>query len=279
MQTSDNLICNQLRYGLYLLRAEFVKAKMDRLKPIARTTIGEQVALQLAGMIAEGRWRPGEKMPSEGELCKALAIGRSTLREALKSLAFIGMVRMRAGDGTYVAQTSPGLLERILGRGLLKTEKDLADVSETRLLLETELAALAAERAEPEDLRVLSELLELSLRNTRDEERPFIELDLDFHLAIATCAKNHVLRHLLVDIRGVLIEWIRKSQELPGLRENAVVQHRQILESIAERNPAKAREAMRGHLETFQRAYTLMGRIVHSANGRVPEQTPAPLPL
>jgi DNA-binding FadR family transcriptional regulator len=81
-------------------------------------------------------------------------------------------------------------------------------------------------------------------------------------MAIATCAKNDVLSHLLMDIRGVLTEWIMKSQELPGLRENALKQHEKILESIADRNPAKAREAMQAHLQTFQRAYTLMGKIV-----------------
>jgi GntR family transcriptional repressor for pyruvate dehydrogenase complex len=245
---------------------------MERLKPVTRVTVGEQVALQLASMIREGRWRTGDKLPPEGELCRALSIGRSTLREALKSLAFIGMVRMRAGDGTYVAQTSPGLLERILARGVLKTEKDLADVCETRMVLETELAALAAQRVEPADLRILEELVENSRKSLKGEGRPFIDLDLEFHMAIATCAKNDVLRYLLVDIRGVLIEWIMKSQELPGLRENAVKQHERILETIADRNPAKAREAMQAHLQTFQRAYTLMGRIVSSGtlNGTLP---------
>lgn len=237
---------------------------MEKLKPVSRVTVGEQVALQLAGMMCEGRWQPGDKLPPEGELCRALGIGRSTLREALKSLAFIGMVRMRAGDGTYVAQTSPGLLERILARGLLKTEKDLADVCEARLVLETELAAMAAQRAEKEDLDRLRDLVERARRSLAGEERPFIELDLEFHMAIAMAAKNNVLRHLLVDIRGVLKEWIMKSQELPGLRENAIVQHEAILASIAERNAGKAREAMQAHLQTFQRAYTLLGKIVSS---------------
>ena len=85
---------------------------MDRLKPVSRVTVGEQVALQLAGMIREGRWRTGDKLPPEGELCRALGIGRSTLREALKSLAFIGMVRMRAGDGTYVLKPTQKRLQR-----------------------------------------------------------------------------------------------------------------------------------------------------------------------
>ena len=241
----------------------------EKLKPVSRVTVGEQVALQLAGMICEGRWRAGDKLPAESDLCRALGIGRSTLREALKSLAFIGMVRMRAGDGTYVAQTSPGLLERILARGLLKTEKDLADVCEARLVLETELAAMAAERAEAADLDLLQNLLEASRRSLAGDGRPFLELDLEFHMAIATCAKNNVLRHLLVDIRGVLTEWIMKSQELPGLRENAIVQHEQIYESIAAHNAPKARDAMQEHLRTFQRAYTLLGKIMNSNVGQV----------
>jgi GntR family transcriptional repressor for pyruvate dehydrogenase complex len=237
---------------------------MRNLKPISRVTMGEQVALQLAGMISDGRWPVGQKLPSESDLCQALAIGRSTLREALKSLAFIGMVRMRPGDGTYVAETSPGLLDRILARGLLKTEKDLADVCETRLVLETELAAMAAARAQSADLDLLRNLLQQSERSIAGHGRPFIELDLEFHLAIAACAKNNVLRHLLSDIRGVLIEWIMKSQELPGLRENALVQHERIFKSILERNSDGAREAMQAHLRTFQRAYTLLGKIVDS---------------
>lgn len=237
---------------------------MDRLKPVSRVTVGEQVALQLAEMISDGRWRAGEKLPPESALCRALAVGRSTLREALKSLAFIGMVRMRPGDGTYVARAWPGLLDRILARGLLKTEKDLADVCEARLVLETELAALAAERAGATDLDRLRDLLKQSGRSIAGEGRPFIELDLEFHLAIGACANNNVLRHLLSDIRGALMEWIMKSQELPGLRENALVQHEQIFASIAERKPDAAREAMRAHLQTFQRAYTLLGRLVHA---------------
>ena len=234
---------------------------MSGLKAVARITLAEQVALQLADMIADTRWKPGERLPPEMELCEALNVGRSTLREALKSLAFVGMVRMRAGDGTYVAAPSRGLLDRILAKGLLKTEKDLADVCETRIVLETQLAAFAAERVTPKGLARLEELIEEGDRSLRGAGRSYIDIDLDFHLAVADCSENRLLPRLLADIRGLLMEWIAKSQELPGVRENAQKQHARIFACIAERNPEGARREMQAHLETFERAYKLLGRM------------------
>jgi GntR family transcriptional repressor for pyruvate dehydrogenase complex len=235
------------------------------LKAVARVTLGEQVALQLAEMIAEKHWQAGERLPPEMELCEVLNVGRSTLREALKSLAFIGMVRMRPGDGTYVSDLSNRLLDRILAKGLLKTEKDLADVCETRMILETEGAAIAAERATEEHLAQLKELVGRGREILKTDRPSFSNVDLDFHIAIANASRNRLLPRLLTDIRGILAEWITKSQELPGLRENAQEQHEGILRCIANRDPAAAREEMRTHLETFQRAYTLLGRISHAS--------------
>lgn len=236
------------------------------LTAVHRVTLGEQVAAQLASLIGDGRWKPGEKLPSEIELCAALGIGRSTLREALKSLAFIGMVRMRPGDGTYVAEPARGLLDRILAKGLLKTEKDLADVCETRMIVETELAALAADRATPSHLDALDELLARSSQCLKTDRQNYSAIDLEIHLAIAKASDNKLLALLLADIRSLLEEWITKSQELPGLQENAHGQHTRILKAIRERDPQAAKREMRAHLETFQRAYQLLGRVVKSSS-------------
>lgn len=236
---------------------------MPHLTPVSRVTLGEQVAAQLAGQISEGRWRPGERLPSEAELCKVLHIGRSTLREALKSLAFVGMVRMRPGEGTYVTDGSRSVVQHMLSRGLLNNEKNLGNVGETRQILETALAALAAERAEKGDLDKLAELLgEMDRRlNGEGAGKPYEVLDLEFHLAIAACSKNEILQQLLVPIQGMLHEWIVKSQELPGLRQNAQAQHAKILEAIQQRNPEKARRAMRAHLQTCENAFALLRKI------------------
>lgn len=237
---------------------------MSTLKPVSRVTLGEQVAAQLSDQITEGRWKPGEKLPSESELCAALKIGRSTLREALKSLAFVGMVQMRPGDGTYVIEESGPLIDRILSRGLLKTEKELQDVGEARMLIESEIAALAAARAEPEDLELLSGLMEEMNLSLAGNGRRFVDLDVEFHLTIAKSAKNQMFYELLSPIRGVLTEWISKSQELPGIKESAYHQHGKILAAIRSREPEKARHAMRTHLQTCEKVFNLIGRITES---------------
>lgn len=234
---------------------------MKNLRPVSRVTLGEQVAAQLAEQISQGQWKPGDRLPSESALCAAMGIGRSTLREALKSLAFVGLVQMRPGEGTYVTDGTQVLAERISARGLLRTEKDLDDVSETRLILETEVAALAAERMEPADLDNLEEILTQMKRSLGGGGREYAALDVEFHLAVAKCSKNRLLHKLLAPIRETLQEFIAKSQELPGIKESAYEHHAKIVAALRQRNPEKARRAMRAHLQTCEKAFTLLGRI------------------
>ena len=234
---------------------------MESLKPVTRQTLGQQVATQLAAMVTSGKWRPGERLPPEMELCKILHIGRSTLREALKSLAFVGMVQMRHGEGTFVGRETNHLLDRILAKGLIRSEKAVADVCEARIILETELAALSAERITDSEVAGLKALVEGMGRHLEAQDSSFEDLDLEFHLQIAACSKNPVLQQLMNPIRDLVFEWIVKSQQFPGLRLNAHQQHQAILQTLAQRKPEKARKAMREHLQTFLRAVSLLERV------------------
>lgn len=228
-------------------------------KPLSKTTLSEQVAMQLASQLAAGRWKPGEKLPSEAELGKAFNVGRSTLREALTSLAFIGLIRMRAGGGSYVSEQPSKYLDGpLLGKGMLTTEKDVNDLSEARLLLETEVAALCAQRASGQDCQALDNILKEMDAAIKQGGAGFRELDLSFHLAIAAGSKNEVLSELLKHIRGGLQELITKSLLLPAGMDLAYKQHRRIVEAVKQRNVAGARQAMRRHLRAFQRGYKVL---------------------
>jgi GntR family transcriptional regulator, transcriptional repressor for pyruvate dehydrogenase complex len=229
------------------------------LKPLSRTTLSEQVTMQLASELTGGHWKPGEKLPSEAELCKAFNVGRSTLREALKSLAFIGLIRMRAGGGSYVSDQPSKYLDGLLfAKGVLTTEKDITDFTEARILLETEVAGLCAQRASEQDFEALDEILKDMKTAIEQGGEAFWQLDLGFHLAIAQGSKNQVLSELLKHIREALQELITKSLLLPAGTEMAYKQHREIFDALRQRNSARARKAMRGHLRAFQRGYKVL---------------------
>jgi GntR family transcriptional repressor for pyruvate dehydrogenase complex len=248
------------------------------IKPISRVSLAEQVASQLASMISAGHWKPGEKLPPEAQLCKAFHVGRSSLREALKSLAFVGFVQMQPGEGTFVTGEFSQALKIILAHGLLLTEKDFNDVWETRVVVETELAGLCAERATEEDLQTLRRLLEGMPRSIQQSARDFMQLDLDFHLTIAACSQNEMLRQLVRTTREILQEVIAKGLQLPGGPERAYPEHVTIFNAIAERNSQKARRAMRNHLQRSQRAFRVLFDTAISGHETAQREMPAGTP-
>lgn len=252
---------------------------MTDLRPVVRTTLSEQVAMQIASMISSGRWKDGDRLPSEADLCRMLHIGRSTLREALRSLAFVGMVRMRAGEGTYVSHGPSRLLERIFAQGMLVTEQAVTDLCETRILLETEMAALCAQKATDRELRELRRAVEEMAAGVNGPISAFLNLDLGFHLSIADASKNQVMAQLLRTIRELLKEYIVKSLQLANAPQLACEGHRKILRALKEHNPHKARVAMREHLRKFQRGYKLiMAASDHlPAGGREVERSTSPM--
>lgn len=227
-------------------------------KPVSRTTLSEQVAVQIADMISSGRWKPGQKLPSEAELCKAFGISRPSVREALKSLAFAGLVEMRTGQGSYVADGPTKFLDRLCAHGLLNSQESVADLTTARLALESELVVLCAQRATDEELDKVSALVERIHSCGSDEE--FHALDLEFHFTIALYSRSRILSQLLRAVRNLLQELIEKSAELPGDRQLTYEQHLKIVTALKDRNARAARRAMRTHVKAFQRAYGLLSQ-------------------
>jgi GntR family transcriptional repressor for pyruvate dehydrogenase complex len=241
-----------------LLRIAKVPKMLKGLEPVSRSTLSEQVAKLLASRITAGEWKPGTKLPSEAELCKAFNVGRSSLREALTSLAFIGLIRVLAGGGSYVAERpSVYFTTPWLNRGVLTNKKLLGEFVEARLILATELAGLCAERITAEELdemELLLERMKASLHNV-DE---FSQLDLSFYVFMGKAARNEVLNHILSSVREQTMELITKSLLLEEGMENALRGLTKILRTFRQHNPAKAREAMRSHLQSFQRGYNVL---------------------
>jgi GntR family transcriptional repressor for pyruvate dehydrogenase complex len=217
------------------------------LTPVVRTTLAADICRQMVNHLIRGVWREGEKIPAERDLCQQLGVGRASLREALKALEIMGMIETRLGDGTYVCKRSEFFSRPLLWAIVGGSEADVRELIEARVLIEVELAGMAAERAKASDISQLAELLD-QMEKSRTKPHEFVQADVNFHLAIARAAANDILMNALHLIRNLLQQWILSAVATKGVPEKACAQHKRVLAAIKTRNSAAARKEMRQHL-------------------------------
>jgi GntR family transcriptional regulator, transcriptional repressor for pyruvate dehydrogenase complex len=220
--------------------------------PVKRATLSEEIADQLITSILSGRYRFGEKLPPERDLARYLAVGRPTVREAIRRLAVIGLVDVRQGEGTFVVNNHLDFVSRAFGWAVLLDPQVASEVVETRIAIETEIAGLAAMRVTADDVAELRGLLE-TMKRSQGETQRFSDADLEFHLVLARVARNTTLLRLLEATRSLLKQWITRALTERSVYEAALRQHAEVLSAIEERDEVAARRAMRQHLEEMGR--------------------------
>lgn len=171
--------------------------------------MAEEIADQLRELILCGSYAVGDKLPPERKLAEQLCVNRASLREAIKSLEQMGLVKTRQGDGTRVLdfmQTAGAeLVSHLLPVHGQPDPQVIAEVLEFRCWFGREVARLAAERAGAEDLSRLEEILSRGLAINDAEE--MIKLDFEFYVALTQSAKNRVMQLLINTIRGVITNY------------------------------------------------------------------------
>lgn len=213
-----------------------------------------QIIARLKSLISSGVLTAGARLPAERDLCVAFGVSRSSLRHALKALEVMGIVSQRVGDGTYLAADPDAILREPFELLLLIDRNTLEDLLETRLIVEPELAARAAERATLADLRELSRTLAVSPSASQAE---IIDADLQFHRGIFEAARNPICSRLFslihrsmarsIDLTSQMVDW-----------NHTLEFHRPIYEAIERRSAGLAREAMIAHLSDARR---LLGKV------------------
>jgi GntR family transcriptional regulator, transcriptional repressor for pyruvate dehydrogenase complex len=229
------------------------RAAVNAMRPVNRNSLSDAIVEQIIGLISRGVLKPGERLPSEKELCLRFGVGRTSIREALRSMAVMGILDGRVGEGTFVSTDNRKYLEKALHWGLLIDRKSVSDLVETRLMLESQTAYAAAARATEENLLEIKEALQ-GMRRSLERPEEYLEHDLRFHLAIARATQNQILYNLLSMTRGYLQTWITESLSKPSTRkmraraESSVREHQKILLALRKRKPAEARQAMTDHI-------------------------------
>lgn len=231
-----------------------------QLQPPSRVErLSDQVATQLQNLVLSNTIRPGEKLPSERELCELLGVSRTVVREAVRSLVVKGLLDVRRGGGTVVRAPDSALVAEMMTLMLRTGGTDVAftHVQEVRRLLEVEIAGLAAERRAEDDLARMQAQLAIMVEHAADPER-WAEADVAFHAAIAVATHNPLYSVLLASIADMLLEVRRTGIRLRDTPEKAYQHHRTVFAHINARDSLGARKAMQDHLreseETFQKA-------------------------
>lgn len=220
---------------------------MVPLQPVEKQTLAKVVMQRLVEYIQGGSLRPGDALPSQHELARQLSVSRPVLREAMQGLASIGLIEIRPGSGCYVGDphrlTDPDTLFAAF------THETALEVLEARMVVEVELAGLAAERATEADFHRLETILD-RLKRAVNRGQPTAHITSDFHQSLSRAGHNTVLDKMSQLLtRPRLAQGIRVEHALPDIMAGEYDSHLALYQAVRTRDPAVARRALREHLE------------------------------
>ncbi len=211
--------------------------------PIQKKSLSDEIVFQIKEMIADGRLKPNQKLPTEQELCKAFSVGRTTVREALMALTALGLVK-RNKHNSYVTDVAEHPLREFYLQ-LMTDHYDVSQLYEARLMLE---GLVARQRVSEEQLQQL-EALNRQMQSNDVEE--YIRADIAYHNLIMLAADNRVLYEMYQVIRLLLEKSQREIAQQEEVRATSRAQHREIWEALKKRDGDAAMSRMNQHIRSM----------------------------
>lgn len=213
---------------------------MSNTLPLIKRSLVDQALEQLRKRINSGTWAIGERLPTEPELAAELGISRNTVREAMRVLAFSGLIEIRQGDGSYLrALVDPLATLQALSRCSLDQAR------ETRHILEVEAIGLAALRRTEEDLVGLREALSVSGEHYHGDLDSYIACDLIFHRRLVDAAHNPMLSELYRYFSSVIGGALRQTLNITPRRQSVFDLHVELLAAVEQQDPERAKALCR----------------------------------
>lgn len=209
------------------------------LKPVERQRVADEIVEQLRALILTGQYRAGAKLPPERELAKTLGVNRASLREALKKLEHMGLVRIRQGDGTrvenFMETAGLELVTHLVPLARSAYPDIIRDALEFRRLIAREVARLAAARVEPDDVTRLADIARRAAAPDLDPAEVFA-LDFELYMALAAVAHNRII--------GLLVNTVREAiKSYTGILMHVIVtpafvreHHQRLLAALEQRD-------------------------------------------
>lgn len=211
----------------------------------------DKIIRQIKDLISSGQLNPGDKLPSERRMCDRLGVGRTNLRDAIKKLEFYGILRTYPQSGTVVAGLGIPALEGLISDMLQLEDSDFKSLVHTRLILEKNIAMLAAQNRTEQDLIEIDKALKAHERK--------VELNLDaddedllFHLKIAEASKNSVLKSLMLIITPEILIFFKQQDVCSNFDiKERVKEHESLLQFIRDKDSEGAGQMLTKHLKNL----------------------------
>ena len=222
------------------------------IQAVSSQRLYRKIADQLAELIRGGEFKPGARLPSERELSQQFDVSRASVREALIALEIDGLVDVRVGLGVFV-NTAPAANAQPAGLA----EPGPFEVLSARYLIEGETAALAARDGSARDHARIRETLQL-MADEVTASGTGLNADALFHLRMAEASGNGALVHLVHQLwsfrESAMFRKLDEHFDSPERHQEAIAEHRRVVEAIEKRDADAARSAMLAHLDTVRAA-------------------------
>ena len=222
-------------------------------KPVEKILVSDGILEQIRNLIHAGEFSPGERLPSEMKMAGSLSVSRSSLREALNALVHLGYLQRR-NRGIYVKPQMQWQTRHDFHFRRSQEDLNVAEMIEVRKIIESELCALAAKRAGPEDLNALEESL-IRMKAKFNDPAAFIRANQHFHVCIARAAKNHILEDFIIKIRDLLKSNIALVIEKSTISKRSLAYHQRIFGAIRDGDVSRARRAMAEHIADIEKEF------------------------
>lgn len=225
---------------------------MERLTPLRRQNLSDNLALQLKKFIIAQNYKSGSRLPTVAELAQRFAVGQPTIREAIKKLEAAGVVRVRHGSGMFVGELVHHLF---LPNPVLSHEppskKVMLDLIEAKIPIEVQAIVDAIDRIDDAGIQRLQNILDEAQSSSSDPERVY-ELNIEFHKEIARASGNYLIFQIIDVLSTIYKEEQRFLLDHFLSKEDDLKDHLRMLQAIRRKDKEEASQIMRRHLEDFR---------------------------
>jgi len=230
-------------------------AQIVSLKPSQSAV--EFVINTIKDLLIDGYLRPGDRIPSENELTKMLAVSRGSIREAMKILSALGVVRILRGDGTYIAEDGESVAMDSMLFSFVLSQPSLKEIYNLRILIERGVMESAIENATADNIAQLQACLD-EMKAAADaggaSTADFSRMDIRFHEILGRISGNRLIQRIYAYIMSYLSQSVYESHRHQGeYASSAIESHSLMLEVITAREKGRVDEAVRFAVDTWRR--------------------------